>query len=268
MRFFTQHERDSCLHRLNPTVKLLAVFIASLGLLIAFDPYTPALFYLVGLAALLALGRIPVKVVAAAHLPFLAFAFSVLWVNLFFRSTGAIVFRLGPLTVTESGIAVGASLALRTLAIGVYSVMFVLTTDPTQLVTSLVQNARLSPRFAYGTLAAYRFLPVLQTEFTLIQRAHAIRGVRDGRGAPRAIRRLARAALPLLVSAIRRAERVAIALESRGLGAFPTRTVWRPTPVRARDYVFLIGAVMLSAGILALTYALGLFRGWTAITVF
>lgn len=267
MRSFGPVEGSSFLHRLNPTVKLLVAFLGSLVLIFIFDPYTPAIFYALALATMV-VARLPLTIIALAHLPFLAFAFSIFWVNLLFRSYGEVLATVGPLSITEPGLRIGGSLALRTLVIGAYAATFVLTTDPTRLVTSLVQNARISPRFAYAMLAAYRFLPILRSEFAVIRRAHAMRGDPPGRGPLRRVRRAARQSLPLLVSAVRRAERVGIALESRGLGAKPSRTFWRPVPLRRADLIFLAGAVAVFAAVPTFTAALGLLRGFESLTVF
>lgn len=261
-------EGTSFLHRLNPTVKLVVAFCGSFVLIFIFDPVTPAIFYGLALATMLLLARLPLATIGLAHLPFLAFAFSIFWVNLLFRSYGEVLATLGPLTITEPGLRIGASLALRTLVIGAYAATFVLTTNPTRLVTSLVQNVGISPRFAYAMLAAYRFLPALRGELGVIRRAHAMRGDPPGRGPLRRMGRAARYSLPLLVSAVRRAERVGIALESRGLGTKPGRTFWRPVPVRRSDLVFLAAAVGLFAAVPAVTAALGLLGGFESLTVF
>jgi energy-coupling factor transport system permease protein len=268
MRPVAPVEGASFIHRLNPAVKMVAAFVGSLVLIFIFDPVTPAVFYALALATMVLGARLPLSTVALAHLPFLAFAFSVFWVNLLFRSEGLVLAVIGPLTVTEPGLRIGASLALRTLVIGAYAATFVLTTDPTRLVTSLVQNVRVSPRFAYAMLAAYRFLPTLHGELAVIRRAHAMRGDGPGRGPVRRVRGAARHSLPLLVSAVRRAERVGIALESRGLGARPRRTFWRPVPVRRSDLAFLGVALTVFAAVPVLTAALGLLRGFESLTVF
>lgn len=264
----TAVEGNSLLHRLNPTVKLAVAFYGSFVLIFVLDPVTPAIYYGLVLAAMLVLARLSPRIIGVAHLPFLPFAFSIFWVNVLFRQHGQVGLSLGPLTFTDEGLRIGASLALRTLVIGAYAATFVLTTDPSRLVTSLVQDARLSPRFAYAMLAAYRLLPALEREWVMVGRAHAMRGEPRGGGPLRRIRRLARQSLPLLVAAARRAERVGIALEARALGVSPQRTVWRPTPLRRSDIAFLLAALALLTVVPAVTASLGLFRGPEALTVF
>lgn len=258
---------DSVLHRRNPTVKLAAVLVVSAVLLAVFDPFTPGLLYLVALAAVPVLGRIPPRTLAAAQIPFLAFAGSLFLINAVTRG-GAVVASYGPLEVTTDGLAVGASLAFRTLVIGVCSAAFVLTTDPGRLMVSLHQHARLSPRVAYGVLAGYRLLGWLPQEWVTIRRAHAVRQPRRRPGRlPRSPRALAAAAFTLLVTALRRGDRVALALESRGLGAGP-RTLWRPVPLTGTDWVFLLAVVGAVAVAISVSAALGFLRGWSALTAY
>jgi energy-coupling factor transporter transmembrane protein EcfT len=161
--------------------------------------------------------------------------------------------------VTVEGLTIGAALALRTLVIGVGAVAFTTTADPCRLMVSLVQHARLSPRIAYALLAGYRLLGVLPQQWRTITRAHAVRlPLREPRSAGRrpgmprlGPRALARCAFALLVTSVRSAERIAFALESRGLGAGP-RTVWRPVALGWQDAA-LVGAVLLPvAGVLVL----------------
>src|SRR5204863_8367279 len=69
--------------------------------------------------------------------------------------------RIGPLRITGEAVAAAAGLGARVAAIVSVGAVFVLTTDPTRLADALVQQAHISPRFAYGFLAAYQAVPRL-----------------------------------------------------------------------------------------------------------
>jgi len=247
--------RDSALARRNPTVKLGVLFLASVALLFVLDPVTPTVVYLVGLIGVVVGGRIPLRTLLAAQLPFLAFAFGVFSINVLSRP-GTVLWQEGPIRITVEGLVIGSALAARTLAIGVLSIGFVLTTDGLTLMTSLHQNARLGARPSYALMAGYRLLQQLPGEWAAIRAAQSVRAPvrRDGtvRQGPASF---ARAAFALLVLAIRRGERMAQSLESRGLGLAP-RTVWRPVHVGAADLVFAVavvgglGALITAAGLL------------------
>jgi energy-coupling factor transport system permease protein len=251
---------DSLLSRRNPTVKLALLFAVSLALFFTFDPVTPTALYVVALVAVAATARIPARVLVAAHLPFVGVALGLVIVNALSRP-GTVLVAAGALRVTAEGLAVGGALAARTLVIGVLSLAFVASTDGVRLMTSLHSHARLGVRVTYAVLAGYRTLGELPQEWQLIRNAQAVRMPLTRQGRPRAgLAIFARSAFALLVVSLRRAERMAVALESRGLGLSP-RTTWRPVPLTATDWMFAAGVLVVLAAVFAVTAALGVLRG-------
>ncbi|MBD8077899.1 energy-coupling factor transporter transmembrane component T family protein [Cellulosimicrobium arenosum] len=245
------------LERWNPTVKLAVVLVLSTAALLVTDPVTPALCYVLTLGALLVLGRVPVRTAALAHVPFLVFGTSLLVVNVVTRPGGEQV-PLGPFTVGADGLALGLCLALRTLFVGMLSVTLVLTTEPVRLMTSLHQHARLPASWTFAVLAAHRLLTELPEVWHTVRCAQAVRDPRRRRGhLPRSPRALATAAFALLVGAIRRAERIAVALESRGLGSGP-RTTARPVPLARGDVVAAVVVLALAGAVVVA----GAYGGW------
>jgi len=253
------------LDRRNPTVKLALVFAVSLTVMFVLDPVTPALLYLFALTGVAVGTRPTPRTLLIAHLPFLAFAFGVLVVNALSRP-GHVLWEAGVLRVTAEGVGVGAALAVRTLLVGVLAIGFLLSTDGVALMHSLRQNARLSPRVAYAVLAGYRLLQDMPREWATIEHAHAVRARRrrDGR-LPRGPRHLGRMVFALLVVTVRRGERMAQALESRGLGLTP-RTTWRPVTVDRHDWLLAAGVVLVVVLVLAVSAWLGVLRGPAALT--
>ena len=69
--------------------------------------------------------------------------------------------------------------------------------------------------------------------------AHRVRGMAGGRGPLAGARRHLGYVVPLLAGAIRHAERVALAMDSRAFGAHRTRTERHRIPFRVRDGVFI-----------------------------
>lgn len=248
------------LARRNPTVKLALVFAVSIVVMFVLDPVTPAVLYLLALVAVLATTRATPGALTLAHVPFLVFALGVFLVNVLSRP-GTVLWQSGPLRVTAEGLSVGTALAVRTLLIGILAIGFLLSTDGVALMHSLRQNARLSARVSYSVLAGYRMLQDMPAEWASIQHAHAVRAPRrdDGR-LPRGPRHLARVVFTLLVVSIRRGERMAQSLESRGLGLTP-RSTWRPVTVTRTDWVMVAVVVLVVAGVLGATAWLGVLRG-------
>jgi len=247
----------SPLGRRNPTVKLGLLLVLSCAVLFVLDPVTPAVLYLLALAAVLAATRVRLRTLALAHVPFASFALGLLVVNAVSRA-GRPVAELGVLTVTDAGLAVGAALAWRTLFVGVLSIGFLVSTDPVALVTSLHHHARLGARPTYALLAGHRMLEELPREWQTIRQAQRVRPAGDGRAA--AARAWLRAGFGLLVVSVRKGERMALALETRGVGLSP-RTTWRRAPLGPADAAMVVAVVAVLAGVLAASAWLGVLRG-------
>lgn len=243
---------------ISPAARLIANLVAMFAVVMVNDPYTPAMFLLVSLALTLwagvLQGRRMVRLV-----PFGFFAFAMFWMNAAWANVtdAAVVATVGPLHFTDKGIVIGLALALRILAVGLLSILFLSTMDPTEMVLSLVQQFRFPPRLAYSLMAALRFVPTLETEMQLVRAAHRIRGAGvDGRFAWG--RRMYRYAMPLLAGGIRRAERVAIAMEARGFSGHGERTYMRELPWRRTDTLFVVA----STAVVLIIFALSAYFDW------
>lgn len=247
------------LARRNPTVKLAALVVVSGVVTFVLDPFTPAVLYALALVGVVLGTRAPARTIALAHVPFVTFAGGVLLVNALTRP-GTDLWPDGPLRVTAEGLGVGGALAVRTLLVGVLALGFVLSTDGVDLMTSLHHDARLPARQTYAVLAGYRLLQDLPRQWTTIRYAQAVRAPRWRAGRlPAGPRDLARAAFTLLVTSVRRAERMA-RLEARGLGLTP-RTTWRPTRADRADWLLLVAVVGVLAAVLLTSAGLGTLRG-------
>jgi len=252
--------RPSLLARRDPTAKLLLVLVVTTAVVLVLDPVTPLVLWLLALAGLLLGARVPVRTAARAHVPFLVLAVGQLLVNLLTRP-GEVLATPGPLRLTAEGLEVGTAIALRTLVIGVLAVAFITTTSPVRLMTSLQQNARLSPRVAYAVLAGYRMLQEMPREWASLRAAHAVRAPLRPDGTPaRSPRVLLGAAFGLLVVSVRKGERLSQSLESRGLGLTP-RTTWRPSPWTRADAVLVVVVLGALVAVLATSAALGVLAG-------
>jgi energy-coupling factor transport system permease protein len=127
--------------------------------------------------------------------------------------------------------------------------VFVKTTEPQHLILSLVHQLHLNYRVAFGTLAGYRMLPAFQSDYQTIRAAHRVRGVREIKGWWHVWSRTRRYAIPLLAGAVRKAGRVAVAMDARAFGALPGRTYRERMVVRRADWVFLIAVVTVVAAV-------------------
>ncbi len=262
------YEGDSFLHRRNPALKLASLMVPVLAVTLAFDPWTPLVFLVLALLALRFLGGIPLRSVARPlTLLMLLGSVGLMASNAFFYAppTGSSVTVLwtgGAFRVTLEGLRVGLALTVRMMAIVLFSFLFVTTTDPTNLILSLIQQAHLPFRLGYGILVAYRFVPMWRTELDIIRSAHRIRGVGERTSLQGRWEQLRRYAVPLLASAIRKAERVAIAMDSKAFGALPERTYYRQLAPNRADWAMLVVSVLVTVLILVIMANAGLLAGF------
>ncbi len=247
------------LARRDPTVKLAVVLGISLLLILIVDPVTPTLFLAIALAAALAGGARPVTI-ARALVPLTVLGAGFVWSNAVFAATqGPATWTIGPFHASESGLRFGLAIAIRGIAIGILSLAFVWTTDPTDLVISLIRHARLPFRIGYPLLAAYRFLPFFTDEYAQVRLARRVRGAPPrgllGRG-----REAVGELVTLLSDATRRATRIAIAMDARGFAAATERTYYREARLAWDDALFVIGAAITTTALLLLSASVGALR--------
>ncbi|HEY8744326.1 MAG TPA: energy-coupling factor transporter transmembrane component T [Chloroflexota bacterium] len=262
MKLFLYIDSDSFLHRLNPLTKLVFVGLVMLVLTLIVDPVTPLIVAFLLLLTMTVLGGVPVLALLRSLRLFLLAAFGLFWTTAFFYVPSAgtavrILLHVGPVALSDQGAAYGAAITFRILAIFAASLLFTLTTDPTALLQALIQQWRLNHRFGYGVLAAYRFVPLFEGQLASIRAAHRVRGVPEGGGLGQRYRLLVGYLVPLLAGGVRQAGRVAIAMDARGFGAYPSRTFYRRTAFAGRDLAFAIGAVLVLGATLLGLHALG-----------
>jgi energy-coupling factor transport system permease protein len=151
----------------------------------------------------------------------------------------------------------GLGIGLRVLAIALPGVAALAATDPVDLADSLVQQLRAPARFAYGTLAALRLLPLLAAEWRTIARARRARGIDAGRSPVAALRLFASQVVALLVGAIRRGTRLATAMDARGFDSGISRTFARRQVVTAPDVALVAGAMLVTSLAVAVSMSIG-----------
>ena len=263
MRLFSPLVPDprAPLTRANPVAKLAAGSVLLVALFASLDGVTAGIVLVALLAVLPFSGLSARDLLARSWLVGLA-AISIGVFNVLFAAEqlGPTVVALGPVRIGAETLINGLGLALRLLGVVLAGLLATATTQPTELADSLVQQLRVSPRFAIGALAAFRLLPLLSHEWQTLAMARRARGVEAGRSPIAVLRLFAGLMLALLVGAIRRGTRMAQSMEARGFGAMPCRTFARAQVVRATDWAWIGGAVLLAAIAIGVSVALGTWR--------
>lgn len=234
------------LARANPAAKVAACLLLGVGVALTDDPVTPALV-LAGVVLGLTVGGVPVRLLVTRGWPLLVSVTAVGMTTLLFGDS-------------DQQWLTALAVIVRLLAIALPGVVVLLTIDPTDLADSLVQNARLPARFAYASLAALRLLPLMAAEWRTIHMARRARGVDAGRNPLAHAGLVGGTVFALLVGAVRRGTRLAMAMDARGFDATGPRTVARPQVVRRSDLALVAGALSLLLTAAAASAALGAFR--------
>jgi energy-coupling factor transport system permease protein len=223
------------LARRNPVAKLAAAAVLSIALLVTLDPLPPAVALAVEVGALPLFGIGPVSLARRAW-PLLLSAAGVGLAQTLF-GTGDWLVSLG--------------LAMRVPAVALPGVVVFATTDPTDLADALVQQARVPARFAIGALAAFRLMPLLGAEWRLLRLARRARGLDPGRNPVAHLRQFGALCFAILVGAIRRGTRLAVAMDARGFDSGRPRTVARPQRFTLADTALVVGAAAVAVAALA-----------------
>jgi energy-coupling factor transport system permease protein len=237
---------DSPLGRTSPLVKLGIAIVWLVGLALTLNPWPALVLAAVSFGAGVAFGALRPEQLGRRVVPIAIAALGIALANLLFSGansdpTAHEILRLGPLRLTTEAASAAAGLAARIAAIVSVGAVFGLTTDATRLVDSLVQQARISPRFAYGALAAYQAVPRLAEDLATIRGARRLRGMAGLR--PRLL-------VGLLVRAIRHADQLALAMDARGFGG-EHRSTFRPIEWTTLDATAAFAGVVMLAAALA-----------------
>lgn len=143
-----------------------------------------------------------------------------------------------------------ASMVLLLITLASSASLFFLTTSPDDLSLAFVK-LRLPHELALELSMSIRFFPTLAREARTIVEAQQARGLNLKSGLLKRVRNAIPILIPLIVSAMRRCDRVAEAMESRCFGASKKRTWLYDIRLAARDYTCLAGsALLLSASII------------------
>lgn len=157
--------------------------------------------------------------------------------------------QAGPLRLTVPGASAGLALGLRIWDIGLASLLAFGPADTTRLADGLVQQAHLPDRFAYGTVAAIGMTPLIASDWFASGAARRLRGL-ERRGPLARLRSLRGRLAVVLISAFRRAERLALAMDARGFDSGIPRSHYRIVRRGPLDVLVVAGALAIAAAIL------------------
>ena len=235
---------DSVIHRLDPRIKLILV-IALIVLVFMAGTVTGYLVVFAFLIVTIVLSRVNVKFVLRGLKPLWFIILLTFVLNSFFYSGGTELFSWWILRVSEEGLINAVRLAARLVFLITATTMLTLTTSPIALTDGLerLMAPLKAVKFPVHELAmmmtiAMRFIPTLLEETDKIMKAQTARGAEFDSG--NIVKRAAGMVpllVPLFVSAFRRADELAFAMESRCYHGGEGRTRMKVLHVHARDFI-------------------------------
>lgn len=259
------YQTDSVIHRLDPRVKLIGTlaFIISLFVVNTFVGYG---FAAVFLFTLVFLSRVPFGYIVRGLKGIMVLLLITIIFNLLL-TPGTPVVTFWRLTITQEGILFSVKMAVRLIFLIIGSSLMTLTTTPNQL-TDALENV-LSPlkalhvpvhEMAMMMSIALRFIPILMEETDKIMKAQIARGADfESRNLMKKIRSMVPLLVPLFISAFRRANDLAMAMEARCYRGGEGRTKMKPLVYHRQDTAaYLLLAVYGACCILLRIFPIGI----------
>jgi len=255
---------DTIAHRLDPRAKLglTAFYIAALFVAEAFVSY--GLMFIV-LCFYVVISRINLKTLLRSLRPLIMIIIVTCILNLFFAA-GEVIVKLWIFKVTREGLVQAGKMTLRLVMLISGTFLLTYTTSPLALTDAI--ELILSPlkriRFPAHELAmmmsiALRFIPTLIEETDKIMSAQRARGADfDTGGLIKRAKALLPILVPLFISAFKRADELAEAMEARCYHGGEGRTRMKQLRMAARDWC----ALVLGAAIVAVVVFVNRFMPW------
>ncbi|MCI5700972.1 MAG: energy-coupling factor transporter transmembrane protein EcfT [Lachnospiraceae bacterium] len=247
---------DSVIHRLDPRVKLVGtlVFLVSLFLFPGFSGYLLATFVLF---SVIKLSKVPFKFMVKGMKAILFLLLITMGFNLFLTQGEPLV-SFWIFTITKEGLYQALKMGIRLSYLVIGSSVMTLTTTPNQLTDGLEKG--LSPlkkihvpvhEIAMMMSIALRFIPILMEETDKIMKAQIARGADFESGNIfQRVKNMIPLLVPLFISAFRRANDLAMAMEARCYHGGEGRTQMKPLAYKKRDRIaYLLIFLYLAASI-------------------
>jgi energy-coupling factor transport system permease protein len=249
---------ESPVHDLDPRVKIIITlaFLVSLFLIDSFSTY---IIVAVFLTAAITISKVPIKFVIKGLRPILMIIIITFVINLL-MTPGRIIFQVGFIKVTEEGLKQAGFMAIRLTLLIMGTSLLTLTTSPIILTDGIESLLKPFKRFglpahelAMMMTIALRFIPTLMEETEKIMKAQKSRGAdfESGNIMSRA-KNLVPLLVPLFISAFRRADELAMAMEARCYRGGENRTRMRQLKISKGDYAASFIFIVYFTAIIAL----------------
>ncbi len=249
----------SIIHRLDPRMKIIltGVFIALLFTAKSIISLTVGIIFMIGSFLL---SGIPLRLMAKSIKPIIPIIIFTAVLNLFFISTGDVLIHLWIFKITSDGLQTSVFMVVRIVCLIIGTSLLTYTTSPIALTDAI--ERLLSPlkkikapvhELSMMMTIALRFIPTLIEETDKIMSAQKARGADMETGSLiRRAKALVPVLIPLFVSAFRRAEELAMAMECRCYHGGEGRTRLKQLHIALRDIASLFITCAFLAGVIVI----------------
>ena len=253
---------NSLLHRMDPRSKIIGTTICVVAIFLANTPLAYGIVAAFTIGAML-LSRLPLRLMWNAIKPLWIIIVFTMGIHIF-TTPGNSIISYGIINITDNGLAMGLQMAARLVFLILFSSLLTYTTSPIRLTDGI--EHLLNPFRRIGVPAhelammmtiALRFIPTLLDETDRIMKAQSARGADFVTGSIiQRAKNMVPLLVPLFISAFRRADELAIAMEARCYRGGVNRTRMKELSITWVDYVGL-GAVFIVTAILLILWWLG-----------
>lgn len=257
------YQTDSVIHRLDPRVKLAATIIYIISLFL-FDGIAGYVVAAVFLGLVIKLSHVPFRFMVKG-MKAIVFLLMITVVFNIFLTPGEALVTFWKLKITKEGIKVAVTMAIRLIFLVIGSSVMTLTTTPNHLTDGMekmmgpLKKMKLPVHeIAMMMSIALRFIPILMEETDKIMKAQIARGADFESGSLiKRAKNMVPLLVPLFISAFRRANDLAMAMEARCYRGGEHRTKMKPLHYERRDYI----AYFVVMGYLIIGIAVGKIAG-------
>ena len=237
------YSADSVIHSLDPRVKLFGVLLFIISLFTFGNIFSYCLATII-LIVVITVSKIPFKYVIRGLKPLLILLLFTTVLNLF-TTKGEVLIHIWKLSITKEGIFLAVHIFVRLMYLIIASSLLTLTTTPTRLTDAMEKVMRPLNKInvpvhevAMMMSIALRFIPILVDETDKIMKAQSARCMDFEHGnVIKRLKNLVPLLIPLFISAIRRANDLALAMEARCYQGGEGRTKMRELKYVKTDYI-------------------------------
>lgn len=256
--FGQYYPAESFIHKMDPRAKFLLVIIYMVAVFLVTNLYA-FLAILIWLTIVILVSKIPIIKILKSLKSIIFIVFFTAILNVFFNASGEVLWSWQKIIISVGGLELAAKLSLRIFFLVAGTSIITFTTTPMALtdgLESLMYPLKLIKvpvhDIAIIMNIALRFIPILLEEVDKIMMAQKARGAAfDNGGLIKRARALLPVIIPLFVSAFRRADELALALDARCYNATPNRTRYKVLKPSYRDIVATLFTALLLVAVIA-----------------